>query len=66
VNYTYKVADEETHGPLQQIHVQNDLDYLLFHAILSHDKIFFETTEDGHADCKSLINLLNLGDNERV
>jgi hypothetical protein len=66
VKIAYKVADEETLDPLQQIHVLNDPDLLVFSCDFSHDQFFFESIENGHVDCKSLIHLLNLGDTKHV
>jgi hypothetical protein len=54
VNFSYKVANEATPIPLQQIHVQNGPDFLVS-CDPSHDHIFFESMENGHAVCKSLI-----------
>jgi hypothetical protein len=35
---------------------------MLFHVILIHYQIFFESTENGYAEGKIAVKLLNLGD----
>jgi hypothetical protein len=44
--FSYKVVDEETHGPFQQIDVLNNLICLLLHVIVPLPN-FFEGTKNG-------------------
>ena len=46
--------------PFNKLTFRTALIYLFLHAVLSHDQILFESTENGHGDCKIAVNLMNL------
>jgi hypothetical protein len=52
--------------PFNKLMLEMTLICLFLNVVLSHDQIFFESMENGHADCTVVANLLNLGDTQHV
>jgi hypothetical protein len=52
--------------PFKKLTFRMTLIVLLLHAVLSHEIFFFESTYNGHVDCKIEVNLLNLRDTRNV
>jgi hypothetical protein len=44
--------------PFNELMFKKTLICMLLHVVLIHEQILFESTKNGHADCKIVLNLL--------